>query len=310
MIDQKAWRRAFGPGLRPQEMGKHGRTERRGGINMSRMARTIRCFALSIAGLLLFTGRNTLSQESLFPDSNLEAAVHEHVYGDEPLTTESVGNLSILQAKKKGIRDLSGLEHATKLALLDLADNEVTDLGPIAGLSYLQSLDLSGNQISDLTPLRGLTRLQYLKLSGNRISDLQPLKGLESLNSLYLARNQIGDLGPLKAVTKLWSLDLEGNRISDLKPLANLTRLSSLNLISNLVSDLSPLAGSREWRSLLLQDNQIQDLEPLVDMAKKDFEGEKRFAPFWHIYLSGNLLTPAARRDQVEQLKGYDVRVQ
>ena len=44
-------------------------------------------------------------------------------------------------------------------------------------------------------------------------------------------------------------------------------------------------------------------------MAKKDNEGEKRFAPFWRIYLSGNPLSDAAKGAQVDELKKIGARV-
>ena len=45
-----------------------------------------------------------------------------------------------------------------------------------------------------------------------------------------------------------------------------------------------------------------------MSMAKKDFEGQKRFAPFWRIYLKGNPLSDAAKA-QVEELKKYGGRI-
>ena len=45
-------------------------------------------------------------------------------------------------------------------------------------------------------------------------------------------------------------------------------------------------------------------------MAKKDFEGPKRFAPFWRVYLAGNPLSEEAKTKQVEALKKYGTRVE
>ena len=44
-------------------------------------------------------------------------------------------------------------------------------------------------------------------------------------------------------------------------------------------------------------------------MAQRDVAGEKRFAPFWHVYLKGNPLSDAAKGAQIEQLKKLGVRV-
>jgi hypothetical protein len=44
-------------------------------------------------------------------------------------------------------------------------------------------------------------------------------------------------------------------------------------------------------------------------MARKDSEGEKRFAPFWRIYLRSNPLSDEAKTAQVEQLKEFGCRI-
>src|SRR5690606_16993560 len=93
------------------------------------------------------------------------------------------------------------------------------------------------------------------------------------------------------------------------KPLAGLTDLTSLDLRNNGLADLSPLAEMTELKYLMLDNNNISDLGVLVAMAKKDFEGEKRFAPFLQIYLSGNPLSDEAKTQQLEELKQYGCRV-
>ena len=64
-----------------------------------------------------------------------------------------------------------------------------------------------------------------------------------------------------------------------------------------------------ELRFLFLGNNKVADLSVLVAMAKKDSEGEKRFAPFWRIYLAGNPLSDAAKNTQVPVLTSYGGRV-
>ena len=64
-----------------------------------------------------------------------------------------------------------------------------------------------------------------------------------------------------------------------------------------------------ELRYLIIENNIISDLTPLVAMAKKDAEGEKRFAPFLRIYLSGNPLSEEAKTKQLEELRSYGCRV-
>jgi Leucine-rich repeat (LRR) protein len=262
-----------------------------------------------MVAVLLFTTR-ILAQaagQDLFPDKNLEAAVREMVFEkrgtDKPLTEEDVRNLSTVTAKGKKIKDLKGLEKCAALASLDLSENEIVDLGPIKDLKNLQQLILPKNRIKDLSPLASLTALQYLDLNANDVEDVSPLQGLSKLTTLYLSQNRITDLSPVGRLTKLWSLYLDRNLVSDLSPLKELKWLSSLGLRGNSVSDLSPLAGLTELRSLFLEKNRIADLSPLVAMAKQDGQKEKRFAPYWRVYLAGNPLSDSARTSQIQELR-------
>jgi len=233
---------------------------------------------------------------SIFADPNLEAAVRKYVfekrYNSEPITAQDVADLSTIEARGKEIKSLAGLEHCRSLALLSLPENEIEDLTPISGLKNLQLLDLSKNKIRDVAPLRELVKLQYLQLEGNRIQDITPLEGLSALTSLYLSGNAIEDIRPIAKLEKLWSLYLDGNRVRDPSPLAKLNRLSSLDLRSNRIEDLRPLAGLGELRYLFLDHNELDgdDLAVLVEMAERDAAGEKRFAPYLQVFLSGNAI--------------------
>ena len=89
-----------------------------------------------------------------------------------------------------------------------------------------------------------------------------------------------------------------------------MTRLSTLDLAENQVEDLSPLAKQTELSLLMLERNKITDLKPLVTSAKADVDGEKRFAPYLRLYLTGNPLSQTAKSKQLAELKGFGVRIQ
>src|SRR5262249_19752338 len=95
----------------------------------------------------------------------------------------------------------------------------------------------------------------------------------------------------------------------DFKPLAALKNLERLDLRRTGIQDLSPLADQTEWRFLFLHDNKISDLSVLVAAAKRDFDGQKRFAPFWRLYVGNNPLSEVAKTTQLEELKKYGTRV-
>ena len=241
---------------------------------------------------------------SIFPDKNLEAVVRKSVFAKrdnkEPLTAKDVEKISTIEGKGKGIRDLRGLEKCLSLALLDLEDNDVADIDPIMGLKRLQSINLANNRIGDLTALAELDRIQYLDLSGNRISDLEPLEKLSNLRTLYLSNNKVKDLSSIAGLSKIWTLYVDANRIGTLDDLAKLKWLSSLDIRDNQVTDLSPLQPLRELKYLVIEGNQVKDLGPLVEMASEDAKSERRFSPFWKIYLAKNPLSDDSKAQKTK----------
>ncbi len=75
------------------------------------------------------------------------------------------------------------------------------------------------------------------------------------------------------------------------------------------ISDLTAINPLTQLRYLILDGNEIRELGSLVEMVKEDAEGEKRFAPFLRVYLSGNPLSDSARKSAIAALKKYGVRV-
>jgi len=267
-----------------------------------------------IAGLLVSVLGASVQAEGIFADKNLEAVVRQYVFekrnNQEPLTEKDVENLSTIEGKGKGITNLSGLEHCHSLALLDLEGNNISDLAPLKDLTNIQSLNLAKNQVQDLAPLAELVKLQYLHLAENQIADLRPLEKLTNMRSLYLSKNRLEDVSVLAKMPKVWSLYLDGNQVKDLKPLSELKWLSDLDLRSNGVTDLAPLAGLSELSGhVRLEGNQITDVGVLVQMAEKDDAGDRRFAPFWNLYLGENPLSEDARNKQLPLLKELGARL-
>ncbi|MBM3728953.1 MAG: leucine-rich repeat domain-containing protein [Acidobacteria bacterium] len=242
----------------------------------------------------------------LFPDPVLEAAVRQQVFSKrdnkEPLTADDVKSISTVLARK-GVKSLAGLEKCTAIASVEITDGEVADLAPLKGLTNIQFLRLANNRITDLAPLAALTGLQYLDITNNQVSSLEPLAKITTMNTLIVTGNRISDLGPLGEMKRLWSLYAAGNQITNLKPLAGLGWLSSLDLQNNGLKDLAPLAPLTSLNFLMLDGNAISDLTPLLEMARKDTAGEKRFAPYWQITITGNPLPAAALKTQIPELK-------
>lgn len=199
------------------------------------------------------------------PDAGLRAAIEEALgkeSGNE-ITEEEMASLASLTASGRAVAELTGLQFATGLETLDLANNQVADLSPVSELAALTKLVLKENLIEDLAPLANLESLTELDLWGNRVVDVLPLADLEALTRLVLRSNRLADLAPLSHLTNLEHLNLAYCGIADVSDLSGLTSLRWLGLLSNRVVDLEGLAELNALQLLDVRRNQISDLTPL-----------------------------------------------
>lgn len=208
------------------------------------------------------------------PDLNLAAAIRsafDYAPG-RALTKFDIARVPYLHVPGDGVTDLSGLEHASGLKLLNITGNPIRDISPILKLPNLKLLYAGNTQLNDLSQVAALNQLTHLGLDANEISDLRPLAALTQLEELFLVRNQINDLSPLTSLTQLTTLSAGFNQIRDISPLKNLTRLEDLNLQYNQINDITPLKRLVRLRKLYIDNNdQITDITPLADMTEMRF---------------------------------------
>ena len=231
---------------------------------------TKQLFHLTLFLLMYVSIPSTATAQTVaIPDHNLRAAVETALgkASGAPITAVEMATLTRLEARKSGIQRLTGLEHATKLTVLDLGGNNISDISPVAGLTNLTELWLWGNRISDISPVAGLTELQRLHLGSNNISDILPMINLTNLTQLWLWGNGISNISVVVILTRLQWLHLGGNRISDISPVAGLTNLTGLNLVDNRISDISPVAGLTNLTWLGLNNNNISDISAVIGLA-------------------------------------------
>ena len=220
------------------------------------------------------------------PDTNLRAAIAEELgkNPNAPITVEEMERLSELDARNRGIQDLTGLQFATNLDELILGwwgekGNQVSDLSSIAGLINLRRLSLHYNPISDLSTLKGLKNLNYLVLNHTLVSDLSPVRSLTNLTELVLDDTLVTDLSPVAGLINLeWIAFSDGQgKISDISPLAGLINLKRINTWGNPISDLSPLAGLTKMERVDICGADLSDLTPLTKLPNLK-----------ELYLAGN----------------------
>ena len=234
----------------------------------------------------LITRAKTVS----IPDTNLRVAI-ENALGKSSgatITADDMATLTFLEAEHASIRDLTGLEYASRLRELEVQHNVISDLTPLARLFELRKLSLVQNIISDISPLADLVSLDALEIDNNLISDLSPLKNLINLRGLSMSDNAITDLSPLAGLTKLDRIVMSTNPLGDLSPLAelrhlrnfrswgtpivNLSALSELpalqvlNICGGGLTDISAIASMTQLTELYLVSNSISDISVLSEL--------------------------------------------
>ncbi len=273
------------------------------------------------------------------PDPNLRAVIEERLSktSGAPITAVEMARLTRIDAHERGIRDLTGLEHAVKLERIELERNSISDLSPLAGLIRLDNIKLRGNRITDVSPLANLTRLDWLGLEENEITDLSPLRGLIKLNGIGISHNPISDISALSSLRSLEGIDARGTNISDFSALAQiprfrwiefgedksiselpslkgLTTLSRLEITNCSVTDLSELEGLTQLTSLILNGNLISDLSPLAGLTGlndlhlarnviSDVSSLKGLTGLQELYLDENLVSDVSPLAGLTNLK-------
>ena len=202
------------------------------------------------------------------PDPNLRAAIAESLgrSPNAPITVEEMQRLRQVDARYRGVRDLTGLQFATNATEVYLDGKSISDISPLAGLINLRRLKLDENPVSDISPLRGLINLTSLDLSRTLVSDISPLRSLINLTDLNLGNTLVSDLSPLAKLINLKNLTT--GEASNLSPIAGLINLERLSFSHGGVSDLSPVAGLINLKTIFTWGNPVSDLSPLAGLTK------------------------------------------
>lgn len=162
---------------------------------------------------------------SLIPDPGLQTAIQQALEKREhewQITAEDLKSLTELNAsqstssRRPPVRNLQGLEMATKLVSLNLNGHGLTSLTLPAGLVNLKTLYLRRNSLQEITLPTDLANLETLYLTYNNFSELSLPKGMTNLKTLSIRDNCLRKLILLEGMIHLWRLYLNGNPINRL----------------------------------------------------------------------------------------------
>ena len=278
------------------------------------------------------------------PDTNLLTAIANTLGkpNASTITITEMETLTSLIADDAGIRDLKGLEKATKLQRIELRRNAITDLTPLAGLIRLNNIKLRGNNITDISPLANLKSLDWLGLEETHITDLSSLSGLVRLKGIGIEKTSVTDLSPLAKLPSLEGIRAWETKISDFSVLASarrlkwiecsqnrdLTTLDSLKQLKTLrsleiknasITNLEALSELTQLETLKLGDNHISDLTPLnnlknLKVLRLDFNLISDLTPLAELtqlnglYLAHNIISDVSPLVNLTELTHLDLR--
>jgi internalin A len=143
---------------------------------------------LLLAGFTLTARAQTVA----FPDAGLNAAVRDALQiPSAPLTVQNLLTLTNLDASRRNVRSIAGLEVAANLVSLNLQINRLTNFSLPPELTKLMILNVSSNPLTNCILPNGLTNLTALIVESCGLTNFSLPTGLARLNTLDLANNQL-----------------------------------------------------------------------------------------------------------------------
>lgn len=237
-----------------------------------------------------------IAQTVSIPDEKLEIVIRDAIgkpTGD--ITQEDMEKITKLNLSGKGVKNLTGLEHAVNLTYLNYPhNNNNPNLTPISNLPKLEELYLNNNSLKSVSALSELVSLRKLNIGGNSISDISCLEKLTNLETLYLSsqhysnpikdvsvlRNfsnlntlqmnslQVSDISALGSLSLLENLEVNGTKATDFSAIKNLTKLRSLKVTGSQINDISFVETLSELQTLDLSNNRISDISSLSGLTE------------------------------------------
>lgn len=188
---------------------------------------------------------------------------------------EEASGLEVINIYEQELKDLSFAGKLPKLKELYLIKCNITDISGLEEATGLERLSLYGNQISDATPLGSLINLVELSLNenGTELNHYDVLSGLTKMQDLGLSECGLLDIAFVNGMPELKGLNVNSNRISDLSPLRGHGDLERLGFRSNLVTDIAVLAELGKLFDLAMDDNRIEDISAIAGLKELTYLG-------------------------------------
>jgi formylglycine-generating enzyme required for sulfatase activity len=204
---------------------------------------------------------SAVAQEISIPDPGLNAAIRDALQKPAgPLTAQDLLTLTNLDASRRNVRTINGLEAAGNLVLLELQINRITNSSLPNQLTKLMVLDLSANPLTNFSIPNALTNLTSLTMEGAGLTNLSLPTGLRRLDTLDLESNELASFNQLSNLTSLVFLDLGFNLLTNFSLPSGLTNLSSFYFAGNPLASLTLPPDLASMTELNLSQNLLTRL--------------------------------------------------
>lgn len=233
-------------------------------------------WSLALASFVISIG----AQEIVVPDAGLNAAVREALHKPTgPLTSLDLLTLTTLDASKRNVSSLAGLEAAVNLSELTLRSNQLSNLTLPASLTNLATVDLNFNpmtncvfpdslaklnrvliefcELTNVTLPANLTTLLELNLYANRLPSFTVPPSLTGIGALILSANAITNVDLGSNLTELDNLDLEANSLTDFTLPPKLTNIVFLSLDYNSLTNCTLPESLPKLNTLNVSGNEL-----------------------------------------------------
>ncbi|OFG14801.1 LapB repeat-containing protein [Listeria monocytogenes] len=162
------------------------------------------------------------------------------------ITEEQMDTITEVRINNNNLADLTGLDYAHNLTLLQLSAASITDYSIVTKLANLTTLDLTGYSLtsSSVPDLNGLQKLTRLTFNSSRLSnsDLTKFNQLPNLTYLNLDRSSsINDVMSLKSLPNLATLSIQFCGVNDFRGIDTFPSLTNLAAYGQNVGSAVPI---------------------------------------------------------------------
>ncbi|OFG29656.1 peptidoglycan-binding protein [Listeria monocytogenes] len=218
------------------------------------------------------------------PDPQLKQYLNEYLKQEitADITQEQMDSIKEVRLAGLEITDLTGLEYAHNLRIVNIASTKVRDFHLIKELTNLERLSIAGYDVtSDCIPdLNHLQKLEFIDLSHSRLDNtiLTKISKAPKLKTVNLSYNAaITEFMPLKNMPALEDLNIQFCGVHDFRGIEEFTKLTSFAAFGQTVGAVKRLRSTIKPSQLTYDEEKETMYVPFSLMTNRliNFDGYK-----------------------------------